>query len=386
MMRKHAAVAAVILDRTFVEKDRGGSRGSWDAKRMSEPQTPRSLASRRFGLNNFDLLRILAATQVLYFHTLWHLEINAPLWSPVFQYFPGVPVFFVISGYLVSASYERSESLTRYFGNRFLRIFPGLWVCLVLTVIVALGFGFDFLHFRGVAWIVMQMAGLIYTPDFLAGFGFGSYNGSLWTIPLELQFYCVLPLVYLLARQVPSPNLVLFMLLAIFVTIAFFSALYLPDMGQPKTTTEKLFDYLFVRHFHMFMAGLVLQRLDAYKSQLIFGKGFLWIAAYLLFCYMVPPSAASLVASQLILAVCTVSLAYTLPGIANKLLRGNDISYGVYIYHGLILNIMFTMHLFHRTKYLLIVWVGTCLAGYLSWVLVERKFLRRKREKLKALY
>ena len=77
---------------------------------MSEPQTPHSLASRKFGLNNFDLLRILAATQVLYFHTIFHLKINAPSWSLVFQDFPGVPVFFVISGYLVSASYERSES------------------------------------------------------------------------------------------------------------------------------------------------------------------------------------------------------------------------------------------------------------------------------------
>jgi len=361
------------------------SESNEDGQRMSEPQTPHSLANRRFGLNNFDLLRILAATQVLYFHTLFHLEIKAPSWSLVFEHIPGVPVFFVISGYLVSTSYERSESLTRYFRNRFLRIYPGLWVCLVLTVIVMLACGLDFLHFGAVAWIVAQMVGLIYTPSFLAGFGFGSYNGSLWTIPVELQFYCVVPLVYLLARRVQSPNLVFFMLLAIFVTIAFFAALYLPDGVQPKPITEKLFDYLFVRHFHMFMAGLVLQRLGAYKSPLIFGKGFLWITAYLLFCYVVPSTAVSLVASQLILAVCTVSLAYTLPSVANKLLRGNDISYGVYIYHGLILNIMFTMHLFHRMEYLLIVWLGAYLAGYLSWVLVERKFLRRKKQGLKAL-
>jgi len=80
---------------------------------MSEPQ-----ARRQFGLNNFDLLRILAATQVLYFHTIFHLKIDAPSWTLVFQYFPGVPIFFVISGYLVSASYERSESLMRYFWNR----------------------------------------------------------------------------------------------------------------------------------------------------------------------------------------------------------------------------------------------------------------------------
>jgi peptidoglycan/LPS O-acetylase OafA/YrhL len=352
---------------------------------MSEPQ-----ASRQFGLNNFDLLRILAATQVLYFHTIFHLKIDAPWWTLVFEYFPGVPIFFVISGYLVSASYERSESLTRYFWNRFLRIYPGLWVCLFLSVIVAVFFGFNVLHFRGGAWIIAQMAGMIYTPDFLAQFGFGSYNGSLWTIPVELQFYFLLPLVYLLAARAQSPNLVFLFLLVIFAIIRFFSALYLPETGPPvtgvpKPITEKLFGYLFFRHFAMFMAGVVLQRLGAYKSKLIFGKGFLWIAVYLLFLYTAPSSAATSVMSGLILAVCTVSLAYTLPGIANKLLRGNDISYGVYIYHGLFINIMVTMHLFHRIEYLLIVWVGAYLAGYFSWVLVERNFLRRKREKLKKL-
>jgi peptidoglycan/LPS O-acetylase OafA/YrhL len=363
------------------------SRVHCDVQPMSESQTPRSLASPRFSLNNFDLLRILAATQVLYFHTIFHLKIDASSWSLVFKYFPGVPIFFVISGYLVSASYERSESLTRYFWNRFLRIYPGLWVCLVLTVIVALGFGFDVLHLRGMAWIATQMAGLIYTPVFLADFGFGSYNGSLWTIPIELQFYCVLPLVYLLAARAQPPNLVFLILLAIFVFISFFCLLYLPNADTPGTQqpiAEKLFNYSFLRHFSMFMAGVVLQRLGAYKSKLVFGKGVFWIAGYLLFCYMVPSSAASVVVSQLILAVCIVSLAYTLPDIANKLLRGNDISYGVYIYHGLIINIMVSMRLFYRTEYLLIVWVGTYLAGYLSWVLVERKFLRRKREKLKT--
>ncbi len=352
---------------------------------MSEPQ-----ASRRFGLNNFDLLRILAATQVLYFHTLFHLKIDPPSWTLFFQYFPGVPIFFVISGYLVSASYERSESLERYFWNRFLRIYPGLWVCLFVTVIVVACFGFSILDFRAGAWLLAQMAGVIYTPEFLAHFGFGSYNGSLWTIPIELQFYFLLPIVYLLAGRARSPNLVFLVLLVIFTIIRFFSILYLPETGPPETglpkpMAEKLFGYLFFRHFAMFLAGLVLQRLGAYKSKLIFGKGLLWIAFYLVFIKTAPSSAVTDVMAGLILAVCTVSVAYTLPGVASKLLRGNDISYGVYIYHGLLINIVVSFQLFYRIEYLFVVWIGAYLAGYLSWVLVERNFLRRKRDKLKRL-
>jgi peptidoglycan/LPS O-acetylase OafA/YrhL len=352
---------------------------------MSEPQ-----AGRKFGLNNFDLLRILAATQVLYFHTLFHLKIDPPSWTLFFEYFPGVPIFFVISGYLVSASFERSESLERYFLNRFLRIYPGLWVCLLVTVIVVICFGFNIFGFRAGAWILAQMAGVIYTPDFLAHFGFGSYNGSLWTIPIELQFYFLLPIVYLVARRARSPNLVFLVLLLAFSIIRFFSTLYFPETGPPgtglpKPMAEKLYGYLFFRHFALFLTGLVLQRFGAYKSKLIFGKGILWIAFYLLFVKLAPPSAVTDVVAGLFLAVCTVSVAYTLPGVANKLLRGNDISYGVYIYHGLLINIMVSLELFYRMEYLFVVWGGAYLAGYISWVLVERNFLRRKREKLSRL-
>ena len=33
-------------------------------------------------------------------------------------------------------------------------------------------------------------------PDFLRGYGVGVLNGSLWTIPVELQFYALVPLIY----------------------------------------------------------------------------------------------------------------------------------------------------------------------------------------------
>jgi peptidoglycan/LPS O-acetylase OafA/YrhL len=374
----------------LVEKGQRAAKGrawlapGWGARFLRLSGKREAVASRRFADNNFDLLRILAATQVLYFHSLDHLGIAVPAWSEVFQNFPGVPIFFVISGYLVSASYERSGSPVTYFRNRFLRIYPGLWVCLLLTVLVAAAFGFSFFHRGALIWGLAQMAGLIYTPGFLANFGFGSYNGSLWTIPIELQFYCLLPLVYLLIKRPHLGNLPFFSLLAAFVAIALLGGHYAPTLGLPgETGPEKLFRYSFIPHFYLFLAGLLLQRLGAYRSRLIYGKGLYWTAAYLLFCYFVPQSVGSLVASRLILAACTVSLAYTLPSIAEKLLKGNDISYGVYIYHGLLLNVLISLHLLHRTEYLLIEFFGAFLAGYLSWVLVERSFLQSKRKKLR---
>ncbi len=47
-----------------------------------------------------------------------------------------MPIFFLISGCLVSKSYERCTSLREYYRNRCLRIFPGLWICLLASLVV----------------------------------------------------------------------------------------------------------------------------------------------------------------------------------------------------------------------------------------------------------
>ena len=82
----------------------------------------------------------------------------------------------------------------------------------------------------------------------------------------------------------------------------------------------------------------------------------------------------------LLMAVATVALAFTAPSLARSLLRGNDISYGVYIYHGLLINVMLELG-FHGNAALMPALVAlTCVAAYGSWKLVERPSLRRKRQ------
>jgi peptidoglycan/LPS O-acetylase OafA/YrhL len=78
--------------------------------------------------NNFDLLRLAAALQVVHAHASEHLHIAygaaGRIVNDVLLLFPGVPVFFVISGFLISMSYERSDDIAGYARNRVLRIFP----------------------------------------------------------------------------------------------------------------------------------------------------------------------------------------------------------------------------------------------------------------------
>ena len=57
---------------------------------------------KEFKVNNFDLLRLLAATEVIFDHYYQHLKLPISHTALKILYlFPGVPVFFVISGYLI---------------------------------------------------------------------------------------------------------------------------------------------------------------------------------------------------------------------------------------------------------------------------------------------
>ena len=88
--------------------------------------------------NNFDALRLLAATAVIFSHAFLLAtgrQDSEPLMiltsGQAILGVVGVFVFFVISGYLVTQSWEQAPSLPRFAMKRALRIYPGLAVCIL---------------------------------------------------------------------------------------------------------------------------------------------------------------------------------------------------------------------------------------------------------------
>ncbi len=332
-----------------------------------------------FRKNNFDLLRLLAATQVIVDHYFQHLNIPISNFSTKLLYlFPGVPVFFVISGYLISASYERNSKLTTYVRNRALRIFPGLWTCIFVTILVFTVTGVSFSNKEVVAWLPAQLTGFIYTPKFLSNYGFGSYNGSLWTIPLELQFYILLPFCYLITPKKRTYYWLL-PLLALFIGLNLVSS----NLNfSPQV--NKLLSYTFIPNFYLFLTGFILQRSNIFRSAAIYNKAPYWVIAYITFSLLLQDHMnfpAFLVLKNLLLSVCIISMAYSAPGLAKKLLKDNDISYGIYIYHGLILTVI-VQEKWASSINLFEVILFAYAFGYLSWIGIEKRFLRRKEKKL----
>src|SRR4051794_30230425 len=91
------------------------------------------------GHNNFDLLRLVAALSVIFSHAFLLAE-NSQDHDPLMILtggqailgLAGVFVFFTISGYLITQSFETTPSPVVFLAKRALRIFPGLLGCLLV--------------------------------------------------------------------------------------------------------------------------------------------------------------------------------------------------------------------------------------------------------------
>ncbi len=79
-----------------------------------------------------------------------------------------------------------------------------------------------------------------------------------------------------------------------------------------------------------------------------------------------------------ILSVTILSAAYSKPNLSLILLRGNDISYGIYIYHMVFVNMAFELAYPPTFGLGVTVMTITVLAAMLSWSLVERPALGLK--------
>jgi len=336
-------------------------------------------------VNNFDLLRLLAATQVMVVHTSAHLGLNWDTAHYALEHFPGVPIFFALSGFLISASYERNSDLKQYGLNRALRIFPALWACLAASIALAYFVGgIRFPVAQTIPWLAAQMSfAQFYNPDFLRPFGVGVLNGSLWTISVELQFYAAVPIIYwAIGRRHTNTKLI-----AATVLLAAFHMLVVaaPDhlLVDPKSPLYRLTQIFLPTYLYLFMVGVLLQRNYSKLSGCLEGKGIYWLVAYVVVAFSATNFGSARIGNNLspflavMLAFTIVSLAVTAPALSGKILGGNDISYGVYIYHMPIVNSLLSLHVLGA------IWVP--VAALLTYIAAtaSAKFIETPAKRLK---
>jgi peptidoglycan/LPS O-acetylase OafA/YrhL len=338
--------------------------------------------------NNFDLIRLVAAAQVMVKHALVHLGFESHWLTALLSLFPGVPVFFFVSGYLIFQSFHNSRSLRQFALNRVLRIYPALAICFVFALGLVLASGYlapvrlaqrDF-----AAWAIAQLTLLqIYNWEALRGFGVGALNGSLWTVAVELQFYLLTPLLAWAATRGGERAWALLLAVGVGANL-----LMQPDA---QSFGPKLYTVSFPPWLYMFMLGAWLSTRPQWQARLL--RAPVWA---LLGAYVVIGLAGSAVGwrvtgneinplSYVLLAALIYRLAFTQPDLSSRLLGHNDVSYGVYIYHMPIINLLIYLGRANSAGQVMLACTATAVMAVLSWILVERPALRLKRLALRKL-
>jgi peptidoglycan/LPS O-acetylase OafA/YrhL len=195
------------------------------------------LAARQ---NNFDALRLLAAISVIFSHsfliaqgTQEHEPLILLTGNQSILGLAGVFVFFAISGFLVTQSFEHTANPLHFLAKRALRIFPGLFMATLVSAFVLgplvtkLPLG-TYLSRSDPYQYVIGNTLLDQTVHELPGACFVDnpvgleVNGSLWTLRFEFMMYLmVLALGVLRLLKLP----VALLLLALGVACLHFDAL-----------------------------------------------------------------------------------------------------------------------------------------------------------------
>jgi peptidoglycan/LPS O-acetylase OafA/YrhL len=169
--------------------------------RLSDRSPADAVATRD---NAFDLLRLLSCATVLISHSYALTGHDDPL-QGLFGFQVGtigVFMLFSLSGYLLAASLSADGRLRAFWIRRGLRLWPGLFVSIVLTALVlgpivsSLSAGSYLSHAAPYTYVLKQSVFDTFRPHLPGVFLHTPLplvvNGSLWTLPLEVCCYAAL--------------------------------------------------------------------------------------------------------------------------------------------------------------------------------------------------
>jgi len=330
--------------------------------------------------NNFDHIRLFLAVGVFLFHTAELTQLpDFTLLKSFINVTVAVHSFFIVSGFLIFMSYERSSSLKSYFSKRIRRIVPAyITVVLILFITLSLLSELSIINYftatESWTYLFANLTTLNFLQPTLPGVFENNYlpaiDGSLWTIKVEVAFYLSVPLIAYFYRWI-KPNI---LLMLIFMA----SALYFYVMGYLAKEYNNALFYLLQHQLPgqlLFFSGgaLLYYQFNMFKryQHLIFAIAFLvYLSQSVLPIY--PLYALSLSIIVIYLATAIKQLGH--------IAKHGDLSYGIYIWHFPIIQIFIALGLFTSN-----VWLGftelvlvVFSAAWLSWHYIEKPFLSKK--------
>lgn len=350
-------------------KGKGPNDGRWLMK-LGQAFDPRS--------NALNVIRLALATEVILLHSFQNTGRMPPAAIRQLLMSVGVDGFFAISGFLITSSWLSHPRVRDYLVARALRIFPGFYVCLVVTAFVFAPLSVA-IQGRSVAKLLWSTApfefiwknsAVAYLHPNVGGTPHGipragDWNGSLWSLVYEVMCYLAVAgigIAGLANRKWVSPAI---------VALAVFLATLLPPLtlSVPWTIPQ-----LLVRSAITFAAGaLIYQWRDLIPAR--------W--SLVMVSAVIVVLAAGLLPDYRVVAAIPLAYAVIVTGalIHKKRLRlRTDLSYGTYIYAFPIQQLLIICGLgnLNPLVFFVISTVATLPLAAMSWFLVEKRAMSIK--------
>lgn len=381
---------------------------------MAEPRTTRFAA--------LDGLRIVGALMVVTTHVGFTsgLAIHGPYAGLLARLDAGVPLFFVVSGFLLYRPHARARlgsatasqmsgarDLRTYARHRAFRILPAAWIAVLAAYVLLRHDKVGLVHYVRVATMSQ-----IYVPS-------PSVPGltQMWSLSTEVAFYLVLPVAAWGLSRLPRSSWLSWSELAL-VVLACLPAVSLAWIVLTHDNVEGMTNYWLPEYAGWFGGGMALAvwhegRLAGelprtVVDDLVASPGTLWAAAgalYLLLTtrlagpYGLDPAtlleAGSKNLGYTILAVLVVLPCIAAEPSSSRVVAAlgsrparllGDLSYGVFVYHLVVLGLL-ERAIGHKpfTGDFLVLWPTTIMASLLvAWVsyrYVEAPIMRRARRR-----
>lgn len=269
---------------------------------------------------------------------------------------------------------ERSKSLKSYYWKRFLRLFPGLILVLILTVV------FSFFIYNGTLnSYLINKSMWTYLPNNLSLYNlqFGingvfhdeAINGSLWTIRYEFSLYILISILFLLQRKKKLIRQIIiigfFLLFAIKIYTQFNVGSSFQTFGNSMSLNLSLF----------FISGALLASIQIENCKFKISIFFSALSVLFLSFYFNLFFISQYLFFPIIIILFGVSSTIYIRSL--KVFLG-DISYGIYIYGFPIqMSLMYFFHL-NLLTLMAISLLISFLFGILSWHLIEKRALNFK--------
>lgn len=329
--------------------------------------------------NCFDILRYFFALSLILVH-FCTLTDTQQFWIVSGQM--RVKAFFTITGFLVVYSYIRRGKLSTYTQKRIRRILPAYATVIILCILAGIFItpltGSQYLFStQTLKYLLANITFLNFLQPSLPGLFPDSpvetaVNGSLWSMKYEILFYILVPLIIALMRRYGKKNI----LIAIFATyIAFRAFLDFMEYHTGKEIYNAISTSSPTTIIYFFSGTTILLCFDWFsrhiKTVVIACVAFFLAIAVMHwdFLYYVEPLAFSAI---------IIAIAYYCKPL-NFLQHYDNISYGLYLYHYPVIQILilYDIHQQNITLCLILTFVITIILALLSWYIIEKPLLNR---------